>query len=84
MDAVMLALEYAVAAKADYEAKVARVGAELRAERDRGRAGFHEHLLAVRDSGVMPVTTLAELLGVSRSRLYELLERAERERDQDG
>jgi hypothetical protein len=82
MDAVLLALDHALAAKRDYEAKLADVGAALRAAR--GTPGFGARLLAVRDSGVMPATTLAEQLGVSRGRLYELLERAERERgDQD-
>jgi hypothetical protein len=80
MDAVMLALDHALAAKADYEAKRRDVGAALRAAR--GAAGFGGKLLAVRDSAVMPATMLAEQLGVSRGRLYELLERAEREREQ--
>ena len=82
MDAVMLALDHAIAAQADYAAKVADVGAALRAARS--SPGFAAKLLTVRDSGVMPMTMLAEQLGVSRGRLYELLERAERERGHSG
>lgn len=80
MDAVTLALDHALQAKRDYEAKLRDVGAALRAARN--SPGFGAKLLTVRDSGVMPATVLAEQLGVSRSRLYELLDRAERQRDQ--
>jgi hypothetical protein len=71
-------LQHALAAKADYEAKLADLGAALRAAR--GTPAFGARLLAVRDSGVMPATVLAEQLGVSRGRVYELFERAERDR----
>ena len=42
---------------------------------------FPETLAAVRDADVVTMVELAEWTGLSRTRLYELLEQADRERE---
>jgi hypothetical protein len=75
--AVMLALRHALEADRDRQTKIADLGAELRAAR--GSRDFPRVLAVVRDSSVVTTAELARLAGLSRSRLYELLEQVDRE-----
>ena len=68
-----LALRHAVDAQRDLEAKIADLGAELRAARR--RPDFPDLVREVHDAHVVSVVELAKLAGVSRTYVYELLER---------
>ena len=51
------------------------LGNELRAARERDPRDFVELLLEVHAAEVVPTVELARLAGISRARLYQILER---------